>query len=148
VGLEARKFSKCSYDQNDGYAKDKIKHFLTSRGHEVLEDEENYNHDLKTKKNGMVFFFEFEVKINYPFTSEEDYKFSTVSFLGRKIRLHNINPFYYLILCYETDYVVFCHSSKIFNEEYKESLTLNTHDRKGGDEMYRVPKEICGFFSI
>lgn len=145
---KARKFSKKSYDENDEYAKIKITKFLINRGHKVIQDEENYNHDLVTIKNGMMFYFEFEVKRNYPFTSKEDYKFSSVSFLGRKIRLHGIQPYYYMILCYETDCVVFCHSSSIFKLDYKEKLILKKYDRNGADEMYRVPINECEFFNL
>lgn len=144
----ARKFSKKSYDKNDEYAKNKISKYLIERGHEIIQDKENYNHDLITKKNGVVFYFEFEVKRNYPFTKKEDYKFDSVSFLGRKVRLHNIEPYYYIILCYETDVAVVCHSSEIFKNEYKEALKLNKYNRKGNDEMYRVPIDKCTFFNI
>lgn len=144
----ARKFSKKSYNENDEYAKNKISKYLIERGHEIIQDKENYNHDLITKKNGVVFYFEFEVKRNYPFTKKEDYKFDSVSFLGRKVRLHNIEPYYYIILCYETNSAVFCYSSEIFKNEYKETLKLNKYNRKGNDEMYRVPIDKCTFFNI
>ena len=144
----AREFSQKSYDENDEYAKKKITKFLINRGHLVIQDKENYNHDLITKKNGKIFFFEFEVKRNYPFFSKKDYKFDSVSFLGRKRRLHNIMPYYYMILCYETDCVMFCHSSNIFNDKYKQELHLNKHDRKGNDEMYRVPINECDCFLL
>jgi hypothetical protein len=148
MNYNARKFSQKSYNDNDDYAKKKILNYLISRGHELISDEENYNHDIVTKKNNELYYFEVEVKRNYPFTNQTDYKFSTVSFLGRKSRLHNIKPYYYFILCYETDSVVFCHSSKIFKDGYKEKLTLKSYDRKGNDEMYRVPINECGFFNL
>lgn len=144
----ARRFDKKSYNENDEYAKKRITKFLIKRGHKVIQDKEDYNHDLVTEKKGLVFYFEFEVKRNYPFTNKEDYKFNSVSFLGRKSRLHNIEPYYYMILCYETDSVVFCYSSNIFKDEYKESLNLNKHNRKGSDEMYRVPINKCNFFTL
>ena len=144
----ARKFSKKSYDENDEYAKNKISKYLIKRGHKIIQDKEDYNHDLITKKNGVVFYFEFEVKRNYPFTKKEDYKFDSVSFLGRKVRLHNIEPYYYIILCYETDSAVFCYSSEIFKNEYKETLKLKKYNRNGNDEMYRVPIDKCTFFNI
>ena len=145
---EARKFSKKSYDENDEYAKKKISNFLIKRGHKIIQDKEDYNHDLVTKKDNVTFYFEFEVKRNYPFINEKDYKFNTVSFLGRKIRLHNIKPYYYMILCYETDSVVFCYSNDIFKNDYKEVLSLNKYNRKGADEMYRVPIDKCSFFNL
>tara|TARA_R110001606_G_C14841753_1_gene585846 strand:+ start:42 stop:488 length:447 start_codon:yes stop_codon:yes gene_type:complete len=144
----ARKFSQKSYNENDEYAKNKISKYLIERGHKIIQDKENYNHDLITKKNGVMFYFEFEVKRNYSFTKKEDYRFDSVSFLGRKVRLHNIKPYYYMILCYETDSVVFCHSTEIFKNEYKETLKLNKYNRKGNDEMYRVPINKCNFFKL
>ena len=145
---KARTFNQESYNENDEYAKKKITKFLIQRGHKVIQDKEDYNHDLITKRNEIKFYFEFEVKRNYPFTNRKDYKFNSVSFLGRKIRLHDIKPYYYMILCYETDCIVFCHSSKIFKDEYKETLNLNTFDRKGNDQMYRVPIDECNFINI
>lgn len=144
----ARKFSQNSYDINDSYAKDKITPFLIKRGHTILKDEEDYNHDLVTLKEGKKYYFEFEIKRNYPFTNRKSYNFPSVSFLGRKKRLHDIQPFLYLILCYETDAIVYSSSNIIFNDEYKQILNLNQHDRKGMDEMYRVPLNKCLFNKI
>lgn len=145
---EARKFNQELYNNSDKYAKERITDFLTKREHIVLEDKENFKHDLVTVKNGEKFYFEFEVKRNYPFTNKDDYSFNTVSFLGRKKRLHDIEPFYYLILCYETNSVVYCHSSDIYKDKYREVLSLSKHYRKGKDEMYRVPISSCKFFTI
>lgn len=144
----ARKFNQTSYNENDKYAKNKIKKYLINRGHKILKEVEDYDHDLVTERDGKKFYFEFEVKRNYPFTGKDDYKFNSVSFLGRKLRLHLINPFYYCILCYETDFVVFCHSNDIFKEEYKQNLILKRHTRQGNDEMYRVPLKKCNFFCV
>ena len=145
---EARKFSKQSYDDNDSFAKKKVIDHLVCSGHEILSSEEDYNHDIITTKDGKKFLFEVEVKRNYPFTGAKDYKFNSVSFLGRKERLHKIKPFYYIIVCYETDYAVFCESSGIFKDEYKEQLNLSNYDRKGQDEMFRVPIDNCTFFKL
>lgn len=144
----ARKFSMEEYVRSDDYAKVRLKTYLVGRGHEVIKDVEDYSHDLVTMKDGEEYYFEFEVKRNYPFNGKNDYKFNSVSFLGRKERLHKIQPFYYMILCYETDCVVFCHSSDIFKEDYKQTLNLNRRSRKGLDEMFRVPIEKCKFFKI
>ena len=144
----ARKFNQQSYDANDWYAKKLFVEFITSQGHQVGDYSETYNHDLITTKNNFTYYFEVEVKRNYPFTTRESYKFETVSFLGRKKRLHLIQPFYYVIICKETEWFVMCESDIIFNEEYIEELTINTKDRKGQDQMYRVPKEKCNFYNI
>jgi len=148
MNYTARKFDKNTYDKYDNFAKEKIINFLKIRGHTIINRKENYSHDLITNKNGIIYYFELEVKIGYPFTSKNDYKFNTVSFLGRKKRLHDIAPFYYLILCKETNCVLFCESSNIFKDKYLEKIGVNTNNRRGKDEMYRVPINICKFFTI
>jgi len=144
----AREFNKSTYDKYDNFAKEKIINFLIKRGHSIKNKEENYNHDLVTCKNGINYYFEIEVKIGYPFTSKHDYKFNTVSFLGRKKRLHDISPFYYLIICNETNHALCCKSNDIFKDEFLQKLNIDTNDRKGNDEMYRVPINKCIFFNI
>jgi len=145
---EAREFNQNSYDNNDGYAKQKFIDFIVSRGHKVLSSHENYEHDIITEKDGVTYYFELEVKINYPFTHKNTYKFNTVSFLGRKKRLHIKQGFYYIIICVETEWAVCCDSEQIFLDDYIEDLTIDTHDRNGKDQMYRVPRENCLFFNI
>lgn len=144
---KARKFNKNTYNEYDSFAKEKIIVFLTKKGHKIINKEEDYNHDLVTCKDGVNYYFELEVKIGYPFTSKNDYKFNTVSFLGRKKRLHDLNPFYYLIICKETNCVLSCYSNDIFKDEFLEKLNVNTKNRKGNDEMYRVPIDKCTFFN-
>ncbi|MEK6828551.1 MAG: hypothetical protein AABY15_00260 [Nanoarchaeota archaeon] len=148
IEFGARKFNKNSYDNNDAYAKQKFIDFIVSRGHNVINIDENYEHDVITEKNGLKYYFELEVKRNYPFTSRETYIFDTVSFLGRKLRLHKNHSFYYVIICIETEWAVCCDSDKIFFENYIENLDINTVDRNGKDQMYRVPREECLFFDI
>lgn len=144
----ARKFNQDSYNTNDGYAKSLFIEFIKDNGHHLVSEVETYNHDIVTMKDGVTYFFELEVKRNYPFTDQESYKFDTVSFLGRKKRLHLIQPFYYVIICKETEWFVMCESNVIFKDEYIEELTINTTDRKGKDQMYRVPKDKCKFYNI
>lgn len=144
----ARKFSQKSYDNNDNFAKQKFISFIINRGHKIIENKENFNHDIVTERNGVRYFFELEVKRNYPFTSRDTYIFDTVSFLGRKQRLHQKHPFYYVIICIETEWAVCCDSNKIFLGNYVENLEINTEDRNGKDQMFRVPREECLFFNI
>ena len=113
----ARKFNQESYNKNDGYAKNKFINFIESRGHVVLNSEENFDHDIITEKNGLKYHFELEVKRNYPFTSKKTYKFNTVSFLGRKKRLHLKHNFHYIIICIETEWAVYCGSEDIFIDD-------------------------------
>jgi hypothetical protein len=68
--------------------------------------------------------------------------------LGRKERLHNIKPFYYIIICYETGWAVCCHSDKIYKEDYIEEFEINKYEREGLDCFYRVPKDECLFINL
>lgn len=144
----ARKFNKESYDNNDDFAKQKFINFIIKKGHKIISNQENFNHDIITEKGGVHYYFELEVKRNYPFTSRDTYIFDTVSFLGRKKRLHVKQPFYYIIICIETEWAVCCDSNKIFIDRYVENLDINTTDRNGKDQMFRVPREECLFFNI
>lgn len=145
---EARNFSQKSYDDNDSYAKEKFIKFLEKRGYTITSSEENYEHDVVAEKEGVTHYFELEVKRNYPFTTSDSFKFATVSFCGRKERLHKIHKFHYVIICYETGYAVTATSDEIFKEEYREDIELNTYDRRGKDSFRRVPKNVCKFFNI
>jgi len=144
----AREFSKESYIKYDEFAKTKISSYLVGLGYTILNSDEDYNHDIVATKKGTKYYFELEVKVGYPFTDMNDYRFDTVSFLGRKSRLREIAEFFYIIICYETGSFVFCPSNIIFNENYKEQLTVNGNNRRGRDEMYRVPKEKCTFIKL
>lgn len=143
---KARQFLRSSYNKYDEYGKTQIIKHLIQKGHSIIKEKEDFKHDLITTRNGLKYFFEVEVKINYPFTCAKDFQFKTVSFLGRKKRLHKINPFWYIILCYETGCFLYCHSSKIFIIEFEETLILKDKNRKGLDKMYRVPINKCYFF--
>lgn len=146
--FSARKFNKDSYDKNDTYAKKLFSRFLIRKGHSIYRVEENFQHDLITNKDNYIYFFELEVKTNYPFTTSETFKFDTVSFLGRKKRLHDIKPYYYVIICRETEHALMCYSTDIFKDEYIESINIHTNHRSGADQMYRVPKAMCRFFNL
>lgn len=148
MDFKARTFVQESYDDSDALAKDKMTQYLVRRGHTILSSEENFEHDIITKKDGLTYYFEVEVKTNYVFVSRDTFVFKTVSFLGRKLRLHDIHPFHYVIMCRETEYAVTCPSFVIFNPEYIETLTIETEHRSGLDQMYRVPKGLCTFFNI
>jgi hypothetical protein len=144
----ARIFNKESYDENDSYAKNKFKNFLVKNDYTILNDVENYNHDLIAEKNGKTYYFEVEVKKNYPFTNRESFKFQTVSFLGRKKRLHEMQNFVYIIICKETEWAISCISPLIYEEQYTEEILIDTIHRNGYDKFYRVPKEKCHFFNL
>lgn len=144
----ARNFNQDQYNQYDEYGKQLMVNFLTKKRHEILNSTEDYNHDLITKMNNHVYYFEIEIKVGYPFTSQSDYKFQTVSFLGRKKRLHDIHPFYYVIISKETECFLCCNSNDIFKNEYLEQIKIDSNQRYGNDQLYRVPKSKCNFFNL
>lgn len=144
----ARKFVKADYDKYDAMARKIFTDHLLSKGYEITKDEEDFKHDVHARKEDRNYLFELEVKLRYPFTCKEDFKFDTVSFTGRKERLHKIHPFFYVIMDVENKAFVYCHSSVIYDEKYVESVWVNSPNRKGSDQMYRVPKEICTFVKI
>ena len=121
-----------------------IDHLLL-KGYEIVRSDEDYHHDIVASKDGSNFYFELEVKVGRPFTSVEDFPFDTVSFTGRKIRLHRIKPFFYVIFCLDTNAYLYCHSNRIYDERYAKDVVINSKNRKGMDKMYRVPKEFCNF---
>tara|TARA_R110002020_G_scaffold306030_1_gene521997 strand:- start:56 stop:520 length:465 start_codon:yes stop_codon:yes gene_type:complete len=144
----ARKFNQGSYNHSDKYAKDLFIKYILNKGHKIYDSEENYNHDIITIKNNNKYYFELETKSNYPFTTYDTFPFNSVSFLGRKERLHKIQEFHYIIICRETEWAVCCNSKKIFKKQYLENLDINTLNRKGKDQMFRVPKYKCNFFNL
>ena len=149
MSTEAGKFVKDSYDNNNDFAINIVQNFLINKGYtittKIIED---YNIDIEAKKNNITKLFEVEVKTGYQFTNRESFKFNTVSFLARKKKWNTNKGFFYIIICKETDWALVAKSEDIFKNEYKESLQINTQYRKGNDEFYRVPKELCVFFKI
>ena len=142
----ARKFVQESYDKNDGWAKERVANLLKSKGYEVIVSEvEDYNIDITAKKNGKTIYVEAEVKRRYSWTSKEDYKFDTVSFLGRKIKWAS-KGFWYCIVCAETEAIVCCHSNRIYKDANMELININVVNRSGLDKLFRVPKEQCYWF--
>ena len=146
--LEARKFSKESYDQFDSMVKNIVIDFIEYNGGLITKAEEDYSFDIEFSYNDMGYLAEVEAKSNYRFNDADSFPFETVSFTGRKLRLHNITPFWYIVVNYIDMVAIVCHSSKIYRDEYLEQLNINTEHRKGRDEFYRVPKEECKFINL
>jgi len=144
-------FSPEQYERCNDFGISIIEDYLRSRDYIIHEkEEEDYDIDITSEKDGVIFKYEAEVKTRYSFTSKEDYRFDTVSFLGRKKKYHDNNAegFYYCIVCAETKCILYCHSSKIYKESYKVVLNINTDYREGTDVFYLVPKEDCSFINI
>ena len=144
----ARKFNQQSYNNSDQWARNLFLLYLMNNNFYITNAVENYDVDILAKKDEKEYRFELEVKRNYPFTSAEDYKFKTVSFLGRKIRMHKEKPFIYVIICYETKYALCCNSSDIYKEEYMQIRNVDTIHRKGIDKFYNLPLDKVKFFNL
>lgn len=144
----ARKFNQKSYNQYDSKAKQLITKWLINKNYQIIQEKETYQHDIIAELNNKKTFFEVEIKIGYPFTNKESFKFNTVSFLGRKEKLHLLHPFIYIIICEETNWALAANSNIIYQNKYKENISVNTKNRKGNDQMFRIPKELCSFFKI
>jgi hypothetical protein len=138
-----QKFVKKSYDRSDDWAVSKVKEHLSNNGYTVIPKEsEDYELDIKAVKNAVTEYYECETKTGYTFTSERDFRFSTLSFLARKKKWADIG-FWYIIVCRETLAYAKCHSNVIFQDKYMEVLDINSQERKGKDTFYRVPKNLC-----
>lgn len=143
----ARTFSQSSYNENDKLAKDLFSKFLINRGHVIMMDAENYKHDLITVQNSKIHYFELEMSSKV-FTSANTFPFQSVSFLGRKKRLHDIKPFHYVIISKTTGWALSAHSSTIYQDQYKKELEINKNGRVGKDLCYWLPKKMCKFFKL
>lgn len=138
------KFNQKSFDENDNLGRSLLIKFLTKKGHEVHENEDIYGIDLYSTKNGKKYWWEVEMKPNRPWTCKEDFPFDSVSFLNRKAKWKDEN-FWYVIICNETNAAIVCQSNIIFDDNFKEKLYINTKSRKGTDNFFRVPKDLCIF---
>lgn len=146
---EARKFSQTSYNANDDWAKQQFIPYLEKKNYTIVSSEEDYSHDLKTiSPEGKEVLFELEVKIGYPFKSSKSFPFDSVSFTGRKERLHLDKEFHYVIICKETKWAVTATSDKIYKKDYIEEISIDMSTRRGTDKFFRVPKEQCKFFNL
>lgn len=138
------KFNQKSFEDNDAIGKELLMAFLRSVGHNISENSDIYGIDFFSEYKDKKYYWEVEMKSKRPWTCKEDFPFASVSFLSRKEKWAE-NPFWYVIICKETKAAIFCKSEIIFKENYKEKLYIKTNDRKGLDNFYRVPKELCIF---
>lgn len=142
-----QKFVRASYSRSNAWAIEVVKEFLLSQSYNIHSKQEDYGPDIKAEKNSVIEYFEVETKTNYTFTNQENFKFPTVSFLARKEKWKDIG-FWYVIVCRETRACIKCHSSVIYQEQFKEKLKINSKERLGTDTFYRVPKELCEWLTL
>lgn len=141
-------FIQKSYDRSDQIGKNILRNFLQEHNYILEEDKEDFFHDVIGTLNGEKWYFEVEVKNGFPFTSHQDFKFNSVSFLGRKKRMHDKHPFWYVLICTETGYAVMCYSNIIYQEKYRKNIYIDSRERAGYDTFYRLPLKYCTFFKI
>jgi len=141
------KFRQDSYNRHNEWGISRIKTLLKKKGYNIIQKEEDFGIDIKADKNGLIYLFEVETKTGYPFKDKKSFKFETVSFLARKSKWVS-TPFWYIIICKETESLVCCNSDVIFKEKYKEKIAINSYERKGVDEFYRVPKDLCYWYQL
>jgi hypothetical protein len=141
------RFVEESYDKHNDWAIAKVSEYLEHRGYTIVKKEkEDYGIDIKAERNGETIYVEAEAKEDYPWTDLDSFKFSTVSFLGRKKKWAE-HKFWYVIICRESEAMLVGHSDVIFQDQYIEKIHINKGKRKGGDTFYRVPKELLVFIN-
>lgn len=57
-----RQFNRALYEAYDAPAREALVSYLESKGHVIVSNEENYNVDVVSQKNGLTYYNEAEVK--------------------------------------------------------------------------------------
>ena len=57
-----RPFSKALYEAYDAPARNALVSYLEGKGHTIINNQENYNVDVVSQKNGLTYYNEVEVK--------------------------------------------------------------------------------------
>ena len=109
------------------------------------DKDEDYDIDIIAYKNNIEYRIEVEVRTKLNWTSEKDYPFDTVSFLGRKEKYSKPNMFWYFLVSNDINNFLFCRSDYIFNKQYQIKKQVDTNKRYGIDIAYHVPKQLCKF---
>jgi len=86
-GSYYRKFQPQSYKENDSKAKTVITNYLQSNGHNILDTEEDFSFDIKSEKNGDMYFIEVEIKKQW--TGDWNPKWKEIRIPYRKYKLIN-----------------------------------------------------------
>ncbi len=126
---------------------ERVEKHLKRQGYTIIPKSEDYGPDIKAEKDSIVEFYEVETKTGYTFSSQEDFRFPTVSFLARKEKWKDTG-FWYIIVCRETSACIKCHSDVIFQDKFREIKKIDAAERFGMDIFYRVPKELCEWLTL
>ena len=140
-------FIQESYDTYNQKGIKLLSDYLVSRGFELIaKEKEDYNIDIIAYKNGKKYLFEAEMKKDRSITTPEDF-YDTVSFLSRKKKFAEQNEFIYFIISNINGGAIGAISDIIFKEEHKIQKHISKDGRKGYEDFYQVPRELCRFFS-
>lgn len=142
---KAGKFREDDYNKYNDLSIKKVSNYLIKKGFDVPHKDEDYDIDIIAYKNNIEYRIEVEVRTKLNWTSEKDYPYSTVSFLGRKEKYCKLNDFWYVLVSNDINNFLFCKSNYIFNTEYQIVKQINTNKRYGTDITYHIPKELCSF---
>jgi hypothetical protein len=118
--------------------------FLSSKGYEIESKEEDFNIDILAYKDGNRYLFEAEMKKDISITTPEAF-YKTVSFLSRKRKFAEKNWFIYFIISNRNGGAIWAPSDVIFRYEHKVQKYITKDGRKGWEDFYEVPRELCRF---
>lgn len=138
-------FRQDDYNKYNDVSIKKVSDYLIKKGFIVPQKNEDYDIDIIAYKNNIEYRIEVEVRTKLNWTSEKDYPYSTVSFLGRKKKYCKFNIFWYFLVSNDINNFLFCQSSYIFNKQYQVVKQVDTDKRYGIDIAYHVPKQLCNF---
>jgi len=138
-------FRQDDYNKYNDVSIKKVSDYLIKKGFIVPQKNEDYDIDIIAYKNNIEYRIEVEVRTKLNWTSEKDYPFDTVSFLGRKEKYSKPNMFWYFLVSNDINNFLFCRSDYIFNKQYQIKKQVDTNKRYGIDIAYHVPKQLCKF---
>ena len=87
-GAVNRRFRPSSYRKNDSLAKETIIAYLEDNGHTILDSEETYSFDIKSEKNGNIYYSEVEMKNQWKGDWNTSWKEIRIQDVGVSVRSH------------------------------------------------------------
>tara|TARA_R110002167_G_scaffold70851_1_gene200071 strand:- start:466 stop:912 length:447 start_codon:yes stop_codon:yes gene_type:complete len=138
-------FRQDDYNKYNDLSIKKVSDYLIKKGFNVPYKAEDYDIDIIAYKNNIEYRIEVEVRTKLNWTSEKDYPYSTVSFLGRKEKYCKSKDFWYFLVSNDINNFLFCKSNYIFNTQYQVVKQVDTNKRYGVDIVYHIPKQLCNF---
>jgi len=128
-------FSRNLYAKYDEVAKQKLISHLISEGHELVDSTESYDADVVTKKEGVKYYSEAEVKTAW--TGDWPTNWSDIRILERKKKLlakHDSIQFY--IFSKDMDKCWCIDGTQLTDDKLKEAYGRNIYS---GEQFYHVP---------